>query len=158
MKRESIAPYERVILVTGDRKWSKLEYVAEWIDRTFRWYEHPVLVHGYADGLDTVAGVAAQLLGYRVVRCPAHWRHNERRCVEVWGPCEDDCRECEGRAAGAIRNHAMLDTYHPVIVVGFHENIQESKGTKEMLNYAQKKYVETELHDGSGKVARNPKL
>jgi hypothetical protein len=144
-----------VVLVTGDRNWTDLLTVAT---RLSQLPSNPVIVHGWAVGLDTVVDVVAHELGFRVIRCPAHWRHNEKKCVEVWGVCDVDCKEIVGRAAGAIRNHFMFDKYHPKIVLGWHDNIQESKGTKEMLTYAQKRGAETWLYSTHSEPIQNPPL
>ena len=40
------------------------------------------------------------------------------------------------RAAGTIRNQQMIDEGHPDLVVYFHDNLDGSKGTKEMVNRA----------------------
>jgi hypothetical protein len=42
-----------------------------------------------------------------------------------------------GKAAGVIRNQEMLDT-DPDVVIAFHNNISDSKGTKDMINRAKK--------------------
>lgn len=144
-----------IVLFTGDREWLHVEPVARAMETL---PSNTVVVHGWAKGLDTVADIVANAMGFRVIRCPAHWRHNEPKCVKVWGHCPVDCKELEGRPAGAIRNHKMYDTYHPVKVIGFHENILESKGTKEMLKYAQKKNCETWLYTRDDDPIQNPRL
>jgi hypothetical protein len=155
MRVEVIHPHEIVTLVTGDRVWDNLETVVT----VFSGFEpNTVVVHGYAKGADTVADVVAQEMGFRVVRCPAHWRHNERKVVEVWGPCPIDCTQVIGRPAGNIRNRWMLDNYHPGSVVGFHDHIMNSKGTKDMLTYAQQKNVPTILYNSKGERFFDPPL
>lgn len=41
-----------------------------------------------------------------------------------------------GRGAGPRRNQAMLDIGQPDLVVAFHNNLEASKGTKDMLTRA----------------------
>lgn len=43
-----------------------------------------------------------------------------------------------GRAAGPIRNQEMLDT-DPDVVIAFHDDLENSKGTKDMVERAVKK-------------------
>lgn len=38
-----------------------------------------------------------------------------------------------GKAAGPIRNQQMIDEGKPDLVLAFHENINESRGTKDMV-------------------------
>jgi SLOG family YspA-like protein len=143
MKIEALQPSDVVILITGDRLWNDMQTIAN-VFATFP--SQTVIVHGYARGADTMADIMAATLGIRRVRCPAHWQHNEAKCIEVWGRCDSRCNEVIGRAAGIIRNHSMFDAYVPVVVHGFHNNLDESRGTKDMLKYAQKAGVETWLH------------
>ena len=41
-----------------------------------------------------------------------------------------------GKAAGPIRNRKMLDEGLPDVVIAFHEDIERSKGTKNMISQA----------------------
>jgi len=50
-----------------------------------------------------------------------------------------------GRAAGPIRNQRMLTQGKPDLVVAFHDNLEHSKGTKNMLKQATEKGVPTKL-------------
>lgn len=115
------------VLVTGDRKWSDpkmidivLKAVAE-----LRPFDNIVVVHGAARGADTYADVVARARGYRVEKYPADW-------------------EQYGRAAGPIRNKQMLDTGIN-LVVAFHDKIEQSKGTKHMIDIAVKAGVKVAL-------------
>lgn len=155
MKIEQLAPHEKVVLVTGDRDWDDLETVVTVFSE---FTPNTVVVHGYANGLDTIADVVARDMQLRVIPCPAHWRHNERKCVEVWGPCPVDCCEVVGRPAGVLRNHMMYDAYHPAVVHGFHNNILNSKGTRDMLKYSMKRNTPSWLHTSRGEQILNPTL
>ncbi|KKN01348.1 hypothetical protein LCGC14_1128740 [marine sediment metagenome] len=48
-----------------------------------------------------------------------------------------------GKAAGPIRNKQMLDEGQPHLVLAFHDNIEESTGTKDMVKQAAKRGIET---------------
>jgi hypothetical protein len=43
-----------------------------------------------------------------------------------------------GKAAGPIRNQQMLDEGHPDMVIAFHDDLTNSKGTKDMVKRAKK--------------------
>lgn len=43
-----------------------------------------------------------------------------------------------GRAAGPIRNQQMLDEGKPELVLAFHDDLENSKGTKDMVGRAMK--------------------
>lgn len=143
------------VLITGDRHWSSPEPIAALIDSL---PPNAVIIQGYADGADLMAHAAALTVGIPSICCPAHWNHHTKRYIEIYGPCEPDCAELCGRAAGMIRNHWMLDTYQPHVVHGFHDDIMESKGTKDMLKYAQKRGVPTYLHTSNGDIIMEPQL
>jgi hypothetical protein len=63
-------------------------------------------------GADTLAGIIAEQIGLQVEVYPADWNRH-------------------GQAAGPIRNQQMLDQGRPDIVLAFHANISQSKGTKD---------------------------
>ena len=135
------------ILVTGDRKWSGLSVMAEVLS------EYPkgtTLIHGYASGADTMADVIGQELGFEIIRCPAHWSHNCKLWVEVYGECPPDCKEMFGRPAGVIRNQFMLEKHNPELILAFHNDIDNSRGTKDMVRRAQKRGIPFKLYDESG--------
>jgi hypothetical protein len=109
------------ILVCGDRNWMDYDLVRRTLD------EYPVdeVVEGEARGADRCGRTAALVKGIRLVAMPAEW-------------------QLYGRAAGPIRNKAMLGT-HPDLVLAFHDNIATSKGTANMLAQAQRAGVATRL-------------
>lgn len=79
------------------------------------------LLHGGAEGADALAAEVATGLGWTTRRFAADWRQH-------------------GRAAGPIRNRAMLDDA-PDIVVAFHDNLAASKGTKDCVAEARRRHV-----------------
>lgn len=72
-----------------------------------------LIIHGGTTGADALAADWAKRRGLEVVACPADWR-------------------VHGRAAGPIRNQAMLDDLHPNIVVAF----PGGRGTADMVRRA----------------------
>lgn len=90
-----------------------------------------VLIHGDAAGIDTHAGRIAGMHGWSVIPVPAMW---------------DDFHP-RGKA-GPIRNKAMLkmgltlsDHGYDLRVYAFHDNLDGSKGTRNMVNQASEKSV-----------------
>ena len=59
-----------------------------------------------------------------------------------------------GRRAGPIRNQQMIDECRPDLVIAFHENIIESKGTKDMVNRSMKAGIPTYLVSGGPETIR----
>lgn len=108
------------VIVTGDRNWKRMDI----IERELRKLPADTLIiHGAARGADTLAKFAAERIGLRVINdgkgFPADWKRY-------------------GKAAGPIRNQQMLDEGRPDMVLAFHENISESRGTKDMVERARK--------------------
>lgn len=115
-----------IIVVTGSRDWTDLEVVesellAAVADRP---YGDPVTIrHGAARGLDVIAADVAHGQGWGCEPWPAEW-------------------DTHGKAAGGIRNQAMLDADPPPDkVVAF--PIAESRGTWDMVRRARKAGIET---------------
>ncbi len=78
-----------------------------------------IVVHGGCYGIDNLAGSIAKSLGLQTKIYPAEWNKY-------------------GRAAGPIRNKQMLVSENPTLVLAFHPNIKDSKGTKNMITQAYK--------------------
>lgn len=114
-----------IVQVTGDRNWS--DYMA--IAMAFASLpngEEVQLIHGDAHGADRMCGEFAQeCCGWEVFPVPARW-------------------DLHGRAAGPIRNRKMLD-YNPAVLLGFHDDIKSSKGTKDCIKEAVKRGIPTIL-------------
>lgn len=110
------------VLACGDRNWTS------WVMVKARLSKLPpdtVIVHGAARGADTIAGEVAKSLGMAVDVYPAEWGKF-------------------GRSAGPIRNRQMLNT-SPDMVIAFHNNIAESKGTKDCVTEARRRGIPTEV-------------
>lgn len=114
-----------IILVCGDREWDNLDVMVREMEKLPK---NCTVVHGAARGADIMAGTIAEELGMTVISFPADWKKY-------------------GRAAGPVRNRKMFDTSDPDLVLAFHENIEESRGTKDMVNYALKRGCPTKIVD-----------
>ena len=105
------------VLVTGSRDWDdrfKLFHALDELNMTAHIDE---IVEGCARGADRLAEQwAVRTPNVKLSHFPADWKHL-------------------GRGAGPIRNRRMILT-QPDLVVAFHPNISESKGTKDMVAVA----------------------
>lgn len=114
------------VLITGDRDYDDVEPIL-WILYGMTYHDKELtLVEGEARGADSLSReVAYHLnatypdLAIKVKKYPADWKRF-------------------GKAAGPVRNRQQFDSEQPDIVVGFHDNIEGSSGTKDMLDYASK--------------------
>lgn len=107
------------VLVTGDRWWTDAALIAIALEQVRAMGKIEVVIHGAARGADTLAGIEATAMGLRVIACPADWT-------------------AHGKAAGPRRNQSMLVDHKPNIVLAFHDNLAESKGTFDMVARARK--------------------
>ena len=111
------------LLICGDREWKDRKA----IDAIIAQFEPDIVIEGEARGADKLARFAAEAAGIPVERYPADWTQH-------------------GKAAGPIRNTQMLREGKPDAVVGLHDRIDESKGTRHMLTIAKKTGVPTYLY------------
>lgn len=103
------------ILVCGDRDWTNRELIAEVLVSI----PFDTLIEGEARGADMLAREVAEEFSYSVeagsiLPFPADWNKY-------------------GKAAGPIRNSQMLREGKPALAVAFHNHIEESRGTADML-------------------------
>lgn len=117
----------RKILVTGDRNWTDVTLIETVLLMEKDLYKNDLQVcHGAARGADTVAGNMCKDHGIAVTAFPADWRRY-------------------GRAAGPIRNRQMLDEFKPDIVYAFHDNLEQSRGTRDMVKIARARCIKVEV-------------
>ena len=107
------------ILVTGDRNFTARSPILN----ALRFLpKDTIIIHGTARGADTIADVEAKALGLERRPYPALWAN-------------------EGRSAGLRRNIRMLDTEHPDLVIAFHGDIEQSRGTRHCIIEAQQRGI-----------------
>jgi hypothetical protein len=87
------------------------------------------IVHGDCRGADKMAGEIATSLDIPVFVFPAEW-------------------ERFGNRAGPMRNQAMLNTV-PDLVIAFHDDIEKSKGTKDMVARARRAGIPVKIISGT---------
>lgn len=97
------------ILVCGSRYYKN----AAKIKAVLLHHKNDTLIHGNCKGADRIAAEVGRCIGMRVIAYPADWSL--------------------GKRAGPIRNQKMLDD-NPELVLVFHEDLDSSKGTKDMLS------------------------
>lgn len=115
------------VLVCGDRHWTDKDAIRSRLSK-LQDAGYDTVIEGEALGADSIARDEARELGMAVLSFPANWAKY-------------------GRAAGPIRNKQMLDEGKPNLVLAFHGNIKESKGTKNMLIQAESQGIQTILVD-----------
>ena len=118
------------ILVCGDRNFSDWQRVSKFMDSLG---PDDVVIEGEAPGADILARDAAKRRRLTVDPYFAHWKHTKE--------CPSNCNRMTGKPAGPIRNTQMLDEGKPDRVVAFHDDIEQSKGTKNMLKQALKRNI-----------------
>ena len=110
------------VIVCGDRHYTDRDAI---FNALVNLPQPLIVIEGGADGADMWARDVAQELGVEWVTCPANW-------------------EQYGKAAGPIRNRHML-THQPDLVLAFHDDIEHSKGTADMVRQAMAAGIETRV-------------
>lgn len=108
------------VLICGDRNWNKPIPIDVLVGgfATVYGHEHVTIIEGQARGADLLAASAAQRHGVDHEPYPADWA-------------------TLGKRAGPVRNQQMLDA-KPDVVFAFHDDITNSKGTRDMATRARK--------------------
>jgi hypothetical protein len=105
------------VLCCGDREWKNWSLIRKTLSGLG---PNTCIIEGEARGADKMCRWVAEQLGYEVRKYPADWA-------------------LHGKAAGPIRNRQMFDTEKPDLVIAFHNDLENSKGTKDMVEYARSK-------------------
>tara|TARA_Y100000310_G_scaffold341525_1_gene440936 strand:- start:879 stop:1235 length:357 start_codon:yes stop_codon:yes gene_type:complete len=114
------------LLVCGDRNWTDKNKIRQEVIELCSIAHISVIIEGGARGADRLAGEVADELDISLLVFPAKWTEF-------------------GKSAGPRRNQQMLDEGQPDQVLAFHNNIQESKGTKHMIDIAQRSNIPVKL-------------
>lgn len=119
------------VLICGSRNWNEENVIPEYRIEAYIKTLPPnaVVIHGACPGADMIADRIARERGHTVIEFKANW-------------------VLYGDAAGPIRNQEMLDVGKPDRVVAFHEDIVNSKGTKDMIARARKAMLPVEVFNG----------
>ena len=105
------------VLITGGRNFDNRELLETTLDAVHASAPLSALIHGAANGADTLAGKWASRNGIKIFACPANWKRFG------WG-------------AGPIRNREMLELT-PDLVVAF----PGGRGTADMISAAEQKRI-----------------
>lgn len=81
-----------------------------------------IVIEGGCYGADLLGKAGALKFGLECREYPAHW-------------------EEYGKKAGPIRNMEMISKEHPDMVVAFHSDLKNSKGTLNMVRLSQKNNI-----------------
>lgn len=111
------------VIICGDRNWTDYKMIEAFIVTLPK---DTIIIEGDCKETDQLSGLIGKKYGYEVISVPAEWKKY-------------------GRKAGPIRNQEILDEYKPDLVVAFHNDIEHSKGTKNMIDLAIKAGVHVEL-------------
>ena len=111
------------VLICGDRDWVDDEKIDKVLRELHGTEKVELVIEGGARGADSIGRQAATKMGIPVMEFPANWTFYKK-------------------AAGPIRNGWMLRFGQPELVLAFHPDIRNSKGTKDMCRQASKAGVE----------------
>ncbi|WP_300268447.1 SLOG family protein [Microbacterium sp.] len=127
-------PERLAVVVTGDRHAQAVDWqgpIYNVLDALRATCQHAVLIHGDCDapegaeGIDRIAARIAASTGWQIIPVPAMWARDDR-------------------AAGPRRNRIMLKILaalqaqgYRAGVLAFHDDIENSKGTKDCVAQAE---------------------
>lgn len=129
------------ILVTGSRDYYNEEIIKRVLLKLYETHgKDLMIIHGACRGADLTTEKVCKELQINYTGIPAKWN-------------------TLGRAAGPVRNREMADMFPDISgCVAFHEDIINSKGTKDMVKVMLDRNIWTVLYDGvGGKRLFNPK-
>lgn len=121
-----------VILGCGDRHWKDYKKIYNWLYHYHKRDPVTFVLAGGASGADTLIKKAAMALGIQSVELAANWYFFKQ-------------------SAGPIRNSMQLKLllalhkYNSIMVLAFHSDIKNSKGTKNMVKQAKKAGVKVRI-------------
>lgn len=124
-------PYR--VIICGDREWSDYACVLSHVKALVDLHgDGLVIAHGACRGADMLADRAARACGIP-----------DERIRQF--PVTSDAWRTLGRKVGPLRNRRMLAEVVPDFVLAFHNDIESSKGTKDMVSIARLAFVSTSV-------------
>lgn len=119
------------ILVCGSRDWKDSPFIYRTLDHQREVWSSELywdaVIEGDCRGADKMAGNWARARGITNIKFPALWSYY-------------------GKKAGMLRNKAMLLYGQPDLVIAFHDKLDESSGTKMMIDLAVEKGIPFEIY------------
>jgi hypothetical protein len=113
------------VLICGSREWKDRALIRELIVVL---PPGTLIIEGGCEGADLIAGEEGRNRGLPVAEMKAAWH-------------------CYGNGGGPIRNQWMLDYLSPTELHAFHDDLEHSRGTRDMWDRADRAGVPCELHD-----------
>ena len=137
MRRKSMEEY--VVLVCGDRNWKDQDRIYGELF-FFHHKEQPIdrIISGGAKGVDSMTKEVAKMLDIPFKEYPAEWEEYKAKY-----PAKEFGNKW--KSAGNDRNQQMLDEGNPDIILAFHSDIANSKGTWDMIKRANEIGIEVRL-------------
>ena len=117
------------IVVSGGRGWTNKRIIKK---RLLELPYNTTIIEGGCKGADLLAREVSLEIGLELVEFPAIWKRY-------------------GKAAGHIRNIKMLNT-KPDLLIAFHEDLKNSKGTKHIVDEAKRRGIKTEVIGNAGEL------
>lgn len=117
-----------IVLICGDRNWDNKVSIMSAVKHLMKEHSELIIVEGEALGADSLARDVGTELGLEVRKYPANW-------------------DMLKKAAGPIRNQQMLDSENIDLVLAFHSNISQSKGTRDMVIRAARAKIPYKIYD-----------
>lgn len=131
------------LLITGSRTWdNRIRIMKKFIDyQEFNERMNPgevmTLIHGTAEGADSIAEEAAIYLGWEIARYPAQWNVHTEDCPD-WHSVLPTCK-----MAGFRRNRQMIEEANPDRLQAFIRD--NSKGATMTVDLARKAGLPTSV-------------
>ena len=110
------------ILICGSRYFRDAKRIFQYLSSL---PSDTIIIEGEARGADTIAWVCCEILGLTYIQFPADW-------------------SAYHKAAGFLRNKQMLIEGLPDLVIFYHDDLDQSRGTISMLELADKAKIEVE--------------
>lgn len=123
------------VLCCGDRNWTSYEIIRRELEKLPKDTE---IIQGCANGADKMSANISKSLKLKLISS----KDNDDTINNLGFPA--DWKKYR-RAAGPIRNKQMLDEGKPDLVLAFHTNIENSKGTKNMIEQAKDRGIKVIL-------------
>lgn len=113
------------VLIFGSRHWENTKLIADIVKDLKNKYGDIIIIEGGCRGADYCGKVAAWLTHTKYEEYKADWSI--------------------GKKAGPLRNQRMIDEGKPDVAYCFHEDIENSKGSKDMYNRLKKHNIPCEI-------------
>jgi len=140
-----------IILACGDRNWKDYKKIRKAIREVQKKWVVSYLIEGgqqksvvYGSmiiGADHLANKAAKELGIQTVKCEANWERHKKAA----GPIRNQMQLNLALKLAAKDEHQAMATLDNILVLAFHSDLKNSKGTKDMVKRAKKAGVKVKV-------------